>query len=187
VDAERRSHESRHPDIAGWAALTRAVIAYYQGRAGRSIELAGNGQEVAPIGTVAHAKLAAQEMRARAMLGDVEGMAQAKRRAATATVGLPSDVPATGVFPVALSEDPPYTATSLLLVQRFREAASVTKGVLQAAYPASAPNRNRQSSNYARTLLILGLAEAGLGHVDAAVAAGQAALDSTGVVWPTVV
>jgi hypothetical protein len=187
VDAERRGYESGHPDIAGWAALARAVIAYYQGRAGRSTELAGNGQEVAPVGTVAHAKLVAQEMRARAMLGDVEGMVQAKRRAAKATAELPSDVATTGVFSIALSEDPPYTATSLLLVRRFREAASATKGILQAAYPAGARNRNRQSSNYARTLLILGLAEAGLGHVDEAVAAGRAALDSTGVVWPTVV
>jgi hypothetical protein len=187
VDAERRSDESGYPDIAGWAALTRAVIAYYQGRAGRSIELASNGQTVAPVGTVAHAKLAAQEMRARAMLGDAEGMAQAKRRATKAIAGLPSDVATTGVFSIALSEDPPYTATSLLLVKRFREAASATEDVIQAAYPTASHNRNRQSSNYARTLLILGLAEAGLGHVDEAVAAGRAALNSTAAVWPTVV
>jgi len=187
VDAERRSYESGYPDIAGWAALTRAMIAYYQGRAGRSIELASNGQEVAPIGTIAHAKLAAQEMRARAMLGDAEGMAQAKRRATKAIAVLPSDVATTGVFSIALSEDPQYTATSLLLVKRFREAASVTEDVIQAAYPTGTRNRNRQSSSYARTLLILGLAEAGLGHVDEAVAAGRAALNSTGVVWPTLV
>src|SRR5262249_43991023 len=157
------------------------------GRAGHSIELARNGQEVAPVGTIVHAKLAAQEMRARAMLGDVAGMAQAKHRATVAIAALPSAVATTGVFSIALSDDPPYTATSLLLVKQFREAASVTKGIIQAVYPASARNRNRQSSNYARTLLILGLAEAGLGHVDEAVAAGWAALNSTGVVWPTVV
>jgi len=72
-------------------------------------------------------------------------------------------------------------------VKRFREAASVTEDVIQAAYPTGTHNRNRQSSSYARTLLILGLAEAGLGHVDEAVAAGRAALNSTGVVWPTLV
>ncbi|HCT76985.1 MAG TPA: hypothetical protein DGT23_10420 [Micromonosporaceae bacterium] len=35
--------------------------------------------------------------------------------------------------------------------------------------------------------MILGLAETGLGHVDEAVAAGREALDSNGVVWPTLV
>jgi hypothetical protein len=38
---------------------------------------------------------------------------------------------------------------------------------------------------FARTLLILALAEAGLGRADEAAAAGQAALNSTGPVWPT--
>lgn len=115
VDAERSSYESGYRDIAGWAALTRAMIAYYQGRTSRSIELTINGQEIAPMGTLVHAKLAAHEMRARAMLGDAEGMVQAKRRATKAIAGLSSDVATTGVFSIALSEDPPYTATSLLL------------------------------------------------------------------------
>jgi hypothetical protein len=187
VDAERRSSESGHPEIAGWAALAKATMVYYQGQAARSIELASLGQGVAPGGTVVHAKLAAQEMRARAMLGDADGMAQAKRRAAKAIAELPSEVPATGVFSIALSEEPPYTATSLLLVGRFREAVSVTKSIIENAYPAGAQNRSRQSSSYARTLLILGLAEAGLGRIGEAAAAGRAALDSTGVVWPTLV
>jgi hypothetical protein len=187
VDAERRGHQSRHPDIAGWAALTRAMIAYYQGCAGHSIELAIHGQTIAPVGTIAHAKLAAQEMRARAMLGDAAGMSQARSSAVKAIAALPSNVAATGVFSIALAEDPPYTATSLLLVERFREAASVTRGIIDATYPAGARNQNRQSSGYARTLLILGLAEAGLGRVNEAVASGRAALDTSGLVWPTLV
>lgn len=187
VDAERRSYESGYRDIAGWAALTRAMIAYYQGRTDRSVEAASDGQGIAPLGTTVHAKLAAHEMRARAMLGDAEGMAQAQHRATRAMAELPSGVAKTGVFSIALSEDPPYTATSLLLLNRFREAASVTKGVIQSAYPTSTRNRNRKSSNYARTLLILGLAEAGLGHVDEATAAGRAALGSSELVWPTLV
>lgn len=187
VDAERRSYESGYRDIAGWAALTRTTMAYYQGRTSRSVELAIDGQEAAPTGTVVHAKLAAHEMRARAMLGDAEGMMQAKRRATKAIAELPSNVTTTGSFSISLSEDPPYTATSLLLLNRFHEAASATRSVIQAAYPAGTHNRSRQSSNYARTLLILGLAEAGLGHVDEATAAGRAALDSSGLVWPTLV
>ncbi len=163
------------------------MISYYQGRISRSVEHAVNGQEVAPVGTVPHVKLAAHEMRARAMLGDAEGMAQAKRLATKAIAQLPSDVATTGVFSIALSEDPPYTATSLLHLNRFHEAASVTRSVIQAAYPTGTHNRNRLSSSFARTLLILGLAEAGLGHVDEAVVAGRTALDSSGLVWPTLV
>jgi len=163
------------------------MIAYYQGCAGHSIELPIHGQTIAPVGTIAHAKLAAQEMRARAMLGDAAGMSQARSSAVKAIAALPSNVAATGVFSIALAEDPPYTATSLLLVERFREAASVTRGIIDAAYPAGARNQNRQSSSYARTLLILGLAEAGLGRVNEAVASGRAALDTSGLVWPTLV
>lgn len=42
-------------------------------------------------------------------------------------------------------------------------------------------------SSYARSLLILALAHAGLGQADNAVAAGCAALDSAPLVWPTMV
>ncbi|TCO46444.1 helix-turn-helix transcriptional regulator [Actinocrispum wychmicini] len=187
VDAERRGDESGSRDIAGWAALTRATMAYYQGRTSRSVELVVQGQAVAPMGTVARAKLAAHEMRARAMLGDTEGMTHAKRRATNAIADLPTNVATTGAFSIALAEDPPYTATSLLLLNRFQEAASATRSVINAAYPTSTHNRNRQSSSYARTLLILGLAEAGLGHIDEAAVAGRTALDSSGLVWPTLV
>ena len=44
-----------------------------------------------------------------------------------------------------------------------------------------------QPTNYARTLLILALAAAGLGDLDQAVTAGTAALDCGRVVWPTMV
>ncbi len=186
-DAERRSQEAGHPELAGWAALTRAMIAYYQGQARHSVALAGRGQEIAPVGTVAYAKLAAQEMRARAMLGDADGMRQAKRRAAKAIARLPSRSATTGVFSITRDEDPPYTATSLLLVRRFEEAVSATNRVIEAVYGPQKRDRAEQPSNYARSLLILGLAEAGLGHVAEAAAAGQAALDGARLVWPTMV
>src|SRR2546430_16036149 len=44
-----------------------------------------------------------------------------------------------------------------------------------------------QPTNYARTLLILALAAAGLGDLDQAVTAGTAALDCGRIVWPTMV
>lgn len=187
LDAERRGHESGNRDIAGWVAFNRATMAYYQGRTSRSIELTSGGQGIAPMGTLAYAKLAAHEMRARAMIGDGERMLEAQQRATTAIAKLPSDVATTGVFSIALMEDPPYTATSLLLLDRFEDAALATDRVIQAAYRTNAGNRNRQSSNYARTLLILGLAKAGIGDVDGAVAAGREALSGDGVVWPTLV
>jgi transcriptional regulator with XRE-family HTH domain len=186
-DAERRGREAGHPELGGWAALTKATIVYYQGQARRSVALASQGQKVAPIGTAAHAKLAAQEMRARAMLGDADGMSQAKRRATKAIAKLPPGVATSGVFSITQDEDPPYTATSLLLVRRFDEAVSATNRVIDAVYRPEPRERGEQSSNYARTLLILGLAHAGLRHVDEAAAAGEAALESARLVWPTMV
>jgi len=162
--------------------LTKAVIAYYQGQARRSVALASQGQEVAPIGTFAHAKLAAHEMRARAMLGDADGMRQAKHRATEALVKLPSGVATSGVFSLFQSVDPPYTAASLLLVGRFDEAVSASNRRID-----EIRERGEQSSNYPRVLLDLGLAHAGLRHVDEAAAAGEAALESAGLVWPTMV
>jgi hypothetical protein len=44
-----------------------------------------------------------------------------------------------------------------------------------------------QPSKYARTLLILALAQAGLGQADAAAAAGSGALDCGRLAWPTMV
>jgi hypothetical protein len=186
-DAERRGRESGHPELAGWASLTRAKVAYYQGRAERSIELAGRGQTIASIGTAAHAKLAAHEMRARAMLGDADGMTRAKSHAVHAMARLSSDAATGGVFRLGPAEDPPYTATSSLLLNRFQEAVSAANGVIEAARPPRHSGSGGQSSNHARALLILGLAEAGLGRVDEAVAAGRAALECAGPVWPTLI
>jgi len=186
-DAERRSREAGHAEIAAWAALTRVMIAFYQGHAGRAVALAGRGQTIAPVGTAAYAKLAAQEMRAWALLGKPDEMAEAKRRAAKAIAELPAGVATTGAFSINLAEDPPYTATSLLLVDRYPEAVSATNRVIGTVYRPEAHNRSAQPSAYARSLLILALAQAGLGRVDEAVAAGQAALDSARLVWPTMV
>lgn len=187
LDAERHSHDSGNRHIADWAAFNKAMIAYYQGHTDRSVELASSGRERSSIGTVAHAKLAAHEMRTFAMIGDDERMLAAKKRATTAIAELPSKVPHTGIFSISFSEDPPYTGTSLLLLNRFEEAASATERVIQTAHRDDLEDHNRRSSSYARALLILGLASAGLGDVDSAVAAGRTALESGRLVWPTLV
>jgi tetratricopeptide (TPR) repeat protein len=187
ADAERRSQEARHPELAGWALLTRSMIAFYQGQPRQSVALASRGQNATSMGAVVHAKLAAQEMRAAAMASDAGGMERARRYAAKAAAKLPSGVKTAGAFSIALAEDPPYTATSLMLLGRFQEAVSATNRVIQTVYQPEARQRGEHPSGYARALLILGLAQAGTGDLDEAVSAGHAALADNLPAWPTVV
>ncbi len=184
ADTERRGRDAGHPELAGWAALTKALIAYYQGRAHESAVHARRGQLVTRLGTAAYAKLAAQEMRSLAMMGDADGMAAARRKAAAAIAQLPSSVATAGAFAVPLAADPPYTATSLLLVSKYEEAAKATQQVIDTVYQGTPGD---QPSKYARTMLILALAEASLGRVDAASAAGQAAMAHRQPAWTTMV
>ena len=173
--------------MLGWAALTRSLIAWYQGDPVRSAAAARLGQAEAPAGMVVRAKLAAQEMRCLAMVGDIVGMTAAHRRATTAMSQLRPSVPVSGVYSVPRAEEPPYTATSLLLVGRNREAAEMTRKIITTAYCPDTPEPAVRPTNYARTLLILALAAARLGEIDEAAAAGAAALESGHVVWPTMV
>jgi transcriptional regulator with XRE-family HTH domain len=187
ADTERRGRDASYPELLGWAALTRALIAWYQGDPFASAAAARRGHADGQPGTVAHAKLAAQEMRCLAMLGDAAGMADARRRAAAAMARLGPPTPAASVYSVPRAEDPPYTATSLLLAGRYAEAAQMTQRIIDVAYRPQARTPWDQPTNYARTLLILALAAAGLGDLDEAVAAGTAALDGSRLVWPTMV
>lgn len=187
TDAARRGRDAGHPELAGWAALTRALIAWYQGDPARSAEAARAGQAKTAPGTPAYAKLAAQEMRSLAMLGDTAGMTGARRRAAAAIGQLDPAVTRAGVYSVQLGEDPPYTATSLLVSGRYTEAAVMTRKIIATAYPTAAAEPGSMPTNYARTMLILALSVAGLGDVDEAAAAGGMALGAGRLVWPTMV
>jgi hypothetical protein len=185
ADTERKARETGYPELLGWAALTRAAIAYYQGDPARSAAVARQGQAAAPAGSAAQVKLAAQEMRCLAMLGDFDAMAAARRRAATALGRItPGNVQA-GIYALPRADDPPYTATSLLLAGRHAEAAVMTRAILASAYPLRPAGD--QPTNYARTLMILALATAGLGDIDEAAATGAQALSAGRVVWPTLV
>jgi hypothetical protein len=126
-------------------------------------------------------------MRCLAMAGDTAGASAARRRAATAMSQLGPSVPVSGIYSVPRAEDPPYTATSLLLAGRHGEAAAMTRRIIATAYSPQTRAPADQPTNYARTLLILALAAAGLGEIDEAAAAGAAALESGRVVWPTMV
>jgi len=187
ADTERRGRDDSYPDLLGWAALTRSLIAWYQGDPLASAAAARHGQADGQPGSAAHAKLAAQEMRCRAMLGDAAGMAAARHRAADAMAQLSPPSPVASVYSVPRAEDPPYTATSLLLAGRYAEAAQMTRRIIEVAYRPQGLAPRDQPTNYARTLLILALAAAGLGDLDQAVTAGIAALDCGRVVWPTMV
>ncbi|HET9894599.1 MAG TPA: helix-turn-helix transcriptional regulator [Streptosporangiaceae bacterium] len=187
ADTERRGRDAGYPELLGWAALTRSLIAWYQGDPVRSAAAARRGQAEALAGTVARAKLAAQEMRCLAMLGDMAGMSAARSQAATAMSQLGPSAQASGIYSVPRAEDPPYTATSLLLAGRHREAAEMTRRIIATAYSPHTRAPGGQPTNYARTLLILALAAAGLGEIDEAAAAGAAALAAGHVVWPTMV
>lgn len=186
TDSERLSQEAANPEPAAWALLTRSMVAYYQGQSRQSLTLATRGRVTVPLGSVVHAKLAAQEMRAAALAGDSSRMTQARHHAVKAMARLPAIRP-TGVFSIAAGEEPPYTATSLMLVDDFRGALAATDRVIRAAYPLEARHRGTNPSGYARSLLILGLAQAGNRRLDDAVAAGHEALSGSRPAWPTLV
>lgn len=120
------------------------------------------------------------------MLGDMAGMSAACSQAATAMSQLGPSAPASGIYSMPRAEDPPYTATSLL-AGRHREAAEMTRRIIATAYSPHTRVPGGQPTNYARTLLILALAAAGLGEIDEAAAAGAAALAAGHVAWPTMV
>jgi hypothetical protein len=184
-DTERKARETGYPELLGWAALTRAAIAYYRGDPARSVAAARQGQAAAPAGSAAHVKLAAQEMRCLATLGDFDGMADARRRAAAALGRHTPGAANAGIYALPRADDPPYTATSLLLAGRYAEAAMMTRAILASAHPRRPAGE--QPTNYARALLILALAAAGLGDIDEAAATGAEALSACRVVWPTMV
>jgi len=186
-DTERRGRDGGCPELLGWAALTRSLIAWYQGDPVRSAQAARKGQADGQPGTAAHVRLAAQEMRCTAMLGDTAGMADARRRAAGALSDLRPSVAASGAYSIPRDQDPPYTATSLLLTGKYREAAVVTRRIIETAYSPRSRAPGDQPTAYSRTLLILALAVAGLGEADEAAAAGAEALEAGPVVWPTMV
>jgi hypothetical protein len=186
-DTERRAATAGYPELTGWAALTRSLIAWYQGDTARALSQARRGQAEGQPGTVAHARLAAQEMRCLARLGDADGMTRARRRAAIAMTQLGPGAALTGVYSVPRADDPPYTATSLMLAGRHAEAAAMTRKIIDTAFAPRSIGAIDQPGSYARTLLILGLAAAGSGELEEAATAGRGALESGRPAWPTMV
>ncbi len=121
------------------------------------------------------------------MLGDAEGMEDARHRSAAAMDQLSPSAATSGVYSVPRADDPPYTATSLLLTGKYQAATETTRRLIDTAYRPRSRAPGDQPTNYARTLLILALAAAGLGETDEAAAVGAAALECGRVVWPTMV
>jgi hypothetical protein len=121
------------------------------------------------------------------MLGDTAGMTAARNRAATAMTQIRPSAARSGVYSVPLDDDPPYTATSLLLAGQHAQAARMTRRLIQTTYRPHARPPQDQPTNYARTLLVLALAAVGLGDLDEAAATGTAALACGPMAWPTLV
>ncbi|MGH4012186.1 MAG: hypothetical protein ACRDTH_29170 [Pseudonocardiaceae bacterium] len=188
ADAERCGREVRYPELGGWAAQTRVRMSFYDGQAREAVTHAQWGQKLAPLGTIVHAELVSQEMRAWALIGDSDKVSSARRRAKEAITKLPPDTPRQEAFSINLADDPPYTATSLLFLGRYKEAVEATRRVIAAFYPSCAGEGRRVNpSGFARTYLILALALAGLGKLDEAYAAGNVALEAPRLVWPVAV
>ena len=187
ADAERRSREVCYPELGGWAAHTRVLMSFYDGQAHETVTQAQRGQTLAPLGTVAHAKLVAQEMRAWALIGNSDKVSSTRWRAEKAIAKLPPDTPTQGTFSISLADDPPYTATSLLLLGRHKEAVEATRRVIATFYGSCTGGGGEHPSGFARTYLVLALALAGLGKLDEAYAAGSVALEAPRLVWPVAV
>ncbi|MGH3974424.1 MAG: helix-turn-helix domain-containing protein [Pseudonocardiaceae bacterium] len=179
ADAERRSREAGYPELAGWAAETRAVMSFYDGQGRETVNHAQRGQTLAAFGTVAHAKLITQEMRAWALLGNSDKVSSTRLRAEQAIAKLPTNAPTQGRFSISLAEDPPCTGTSLLLLGRYKEAVEVTRRGIVTFYGSCVGEGRRENpSGFARACLILALALAGLGELDEAYAAASTALEA---------
>lgn len=95
---------------------------------------------------------------------------------------LPQDAARTGVFGTPAAAEPPYTATSLLMVGAYDEAAVMTDELLESLY---GDDDARTTSNYARTLLIRALADAGRGQIASSAVIGRTALKAMPPVWST--
>ena len=68
-----------------------------------------------------------------------------------------------------------------------RGGCGLTRRLIETIYQPKERPPGEQPTNYARTLLILALAAAGIGDVDEAAAVGSAALECGRMVWPTMV
>jgi len=177
TDVEKRATDADHAELAAWAAQTRVLMAFYGGNPREAVTHAQHGQALAHLGTVVHAKLVAQEMRAWAQLGDAREVHGARYRAERSIAKLPAETPARGAFSISRAGDPPYTATSLLLLGQFGEAEALTRQVIAAHYGVDGKNGpGEHPAGFALAHLRLALALAGLGRLDEAHGAGNVAL-----------
>ena len=173
ADTERRGRDAAYPELLGWAALTRSLIAWYQGDPLASAATARRGQadRAARIGRARQARRSGDALSGHARRHRRDG--RARRRAAAAMAQLGPATPAASVYSIPRAEDPPYTATSLLLAGKYVEAAQMTRLIIDTAYRPQARASWDQPTNYARTLLILALSAAGLGELDQACRRGR--------------
>lgn len=124
-------------------------------------------------------------MRAWALIGNSDKVSSTRWRAENAIAKLPFDTPTQGAFSISLADDPPYTATALLLLGQHKEAEKAARRVIATFYGSdTGEGRREHPSGFALSHLILALALAGLSKLDEAYAAGSVAIDAPRLNWP---
>jgi hypothetical protein len=163
-DAIELAKQAGHSELAAWAHEPLVIRAFYLDQAGEAVRHAQAGLALAPAGSAAAARLAAQEMRALARAGRPEEYEQARKRAEQVASTLPL-VDDGGYTFRAMPRNtlPFFTASSLVALGRNREAATL------AGELSTRSGRGLHRLEHA-------LALAGLGQLDGAATEGMAAL-----------
>ncbi|HZD67621.1 MAG TPA: hypothetical protein VFA45_01470 [Actinomycetes bacterium] len=173
-DGRERGLEAGDLELAAWSREPIVPAIFYTGRPGEAVAVAREGLELAPKGSAVEVKLAAQEMRAIAGLGDRHGFARARRRAETSYAKLPptSWLPGTNPFAARTTCDlPPLMGASMVLLGDWATAERLKRQELASGPDHDTPGRSIGYLDY-------GIALAQLGRIDEAAAAGMRALRS---------
>ncbi len=182
-DGRERGLEAGHLELAAWSREPLVLAAFYAGRTAEAVVTAREGLALAPKGSAVEAKLAAQQMRAVAGLGDGHGFARARRRAETSYAKLPLTNRAPGGHPFVVRTTcdlPPMMGASMVLLGDWPTAERLKRQELASGPDHDTPGR---SIGY----LDHGIALAHLGRLDEAAAAGMRALSSRRVVGSVLV
>jgi len=172
-DAKERGTEAGHPAIVAWSYEPRVLVAYYGGQPKEAVVAAQAGRRSARCGTVAHARLALQEMRAVARTCDASAATEARGRAEHALAKLPAKAPRSGTF-LGVDERtlPAFTVMAHLDLGQHGDAEQLAGQLLDTCDFTDWP------TGYALRRLDRGIARAQLGRLDEAIGDGMQALDT---------
>jgi tetratricopeptide (TPR) repeat protein len=181
-DGRDRGIEAEHLELAAWSREPLAIAAFYSGHPDRALALAREGLALAPKRSAVEYKLAAQEMRALAALGDRHGFAEARRRAEASHAKLTVISQVSGkVFAASSSTGhPDMLDHSLVALGDWAAAERLYQQELTSEADHDTPGRSIGHLNR-------GIALAYLGRLDEASADGIRALQSRRLVGSVLV